>query len=76
MKIERIEIAGFRGSADSMSFAPGSLELEGGGAANVGPNGCGRSGSVAPEPPSPDPNPGRRRSGGRSPEGAALVESR
>ena len=76
MRIDRIGIAGFRGSADSMSFAPGALELGAGPAAIVGPNGCGRSGSADPEPPSPDPNPGRRRSGGRSPEGAALVKSR
>ena len=76
MKSERIGIAGFRGSADSMSFAPGSLELEGGGAAIVGPNGCGRSGSADPEPPSPDPDPGRRPRGRGLREGAALVESR
>ena len=76
MKIERIEIAGFRGSTDSASFAPGRFGLDGGAVASVGPNGCGRSGSADPEPPSPDRNPGCRRSGRRSPEGAARVNSR
>lgn len=76
MKSERIGIAGFWSSAGPASFAPGRFGLDGGAVANVGPNGCGRGGSVAPEPPSPDPDPGRRPRGRRSPEGAALVESR
>ena len=38
MKIERIEIAGFKSFAD-----PVSLEFEGGATAIVGPNGCGKS---------------------------------
>ena len=56
MKIERVGIAGFRGSAAPASLAAGSLGFEGGAAAIAG---------VETEPSSRAPVPGPRRVGGR-----------
>ena len=74
MKSERIGIGGFRGSADPAFFAAVSLDpvllgFEGGAATIFGAGGCGRSGVADPEPPSPGPNPERRRPGRRLREG-------
>ena len=65
MKIERVEIAGFRGFADRASIAPVFLGVEGGAATVAG---------VETGPSSRAPVPGPRRVGGRC--GSGRVESR
>ena len=65
MKIERVGIAGFRGSAAPASLAAGSLGFEGGAVAVAG---------VETGPSSRAPVPGPRRVGGRGRRG--RVESR